>query len=166
MTMPNKTIYVSEDDLPIFARAQELAGGNLSATISGALREFVARHQPDGTGPLEVKVGRTAYTMQRFQGRLLAEGVQMPSSGHAAVRYSVYQTARGQLAVHRAEPPPLRAYSGDHDPAAVGRWLTDHAARSLDVYPSLDELAPAIPADLLEAVKLALSGQSHVQLDI
>ncbi|NUR96504.1 MAG: EXLDI protein, partial [Kribbellaceae bacterium] len=38
--MPNKTIYVSDDDLPLYKRAQELAG-NLSSAISIALRKYV-----------------------------------------------------------------------------------------------------------------------------
>jgi hypothetical protein len=32
--MPNRTIYVADADLPIFEKAQELAGENLSATIA------------------------------------------------------------------------------------------------------------------------------------
>ena len=39
--MPNKTIYVSDGDLPIYQRAQELAGGNLSSAITTALRRYV-----------------------------------------------------------------------------------------------------------------------------
>ena len=39
--MPNKTIYVSDDDLPLFQRAQEIAGGKLSAAITAALRRYV-----------------------------------------------------------------------------------------------------------------------------
>lgn len=31
--MPNKTIYVSDDDMPLYQRAQELAGGSLSSSI-------------------------------------------------------------------------------------------------------------------------------------
>ena len=31
--VPNKTIYVADTDLPLFQRAQELTGDNLSATI-------------------------------------------------------------------------------------------------------------------------------------
>ena len=34
MAVPNKTIYVSDGDMPLFQRAQELASGNLSAAIS------------------------------------------------------------------------------------------------------------------------------------
>ena len=39
--VPNKTIYVSDGDLKVFQRAQELAGGNLSAAIANALRRYV-----------------------------------------------------------------------------------------------------------------------------
>jgi EXLDI family protein len=42
--MPTKTIYVADADLPIFERAQILAGDNLSATIVQALRRFVQAH--------------------------------------------------------------------------------------------------------------------------
>jgi len=37
--MPNKTIYVSDNDLPLFERAPSLAGGNLSAAITQAVGE-------------------------------------------------------------------------------------------------------------------------------
>src|SRR6266581_2750040 len=39
--VPNKTIYVSDGDLPLYQRAQELAGDNLSAAITAALRRYV-----------------------------------------------------------------------------------------------------------------------------
>src|SRR5690242_12071557 len=39
--MPNKTIYVSDADLSVFDKAQQMAGGNLSSAISQALRRFV-----------------------------------------------------------------------------------------------------------------------------
>ncbi len=41
MAVPNKTIYVSDGDLSLFQRAQELAGGNLSAAIAKALRRVI-----------------------------------------------------------------------------------------------------------------------------
>src|SRR6187200_2304177 len=39
--VPNRTIYVSDDDQPLYQRAQELAGGNLSGAISTALKRYV-----------------------------------------------------------------------------------------------------------------------------
>ena len=74
--MPNKTIYVSDADLPIFERAQQLAGGNLSATIAQALRRFVESQdaKTEGLREITVKVGSVAYMQKRFVGRLLARG--------------------------------------------------------------------------------------------
>jgi EXLDI family protein len=48
--MPTKTIYVADADLPIFERAQALAGDNLSATIVQALRRFVQAHDAGRVG--------------------------------------------------------------------------------------------------------------------
>ena len=41
--MPNRTIYVADVDLPIFEKAQKLAGDNLSAAIAQALHYFVEK---------------------------------------------------------------------------------------------------------------------------
>ncbi len=39
--MPNKTIYVADEDVPLFKRAAELAGGSASAAIVAALRRYL-----------------------------------------------------------------------------------------------------------------------------
>ena len=39
--MPKRTIYVADADVPIFDKAQQLAGGNLSGAITEALRNFI-----------------------------------------------------------------------------------------------------------------------------
>ena len=74
--MPNKTIYVSDTDLPVFERAQELAGENLSSTIVQALRNFVNSHEARIAGfrDIVVRVGSDVYTRKQFRGRLLAKG--------------------------------------------------------------------------------------------
>ena len=46
VAVPNKTIYVSDGDLKLYQRAQELAGGNLSAAI--ARRAQALRRRPGG----------------------------------------------------------------------------------------------------------------------
>src|SRR5260221_11092983 len=73
--MPNKRIYASDTDLPIFERAQELAGENLSSTIVQALRNFVNAHEARIAGFREivVRVGSGVYTRKQFRGRLLAK---------------------------------------------------------------------------------------------
>ena len=57
--MPNKTIYVADDDLPLFQRAQELSGSNLSATITRALRRLVELEEGklEGYEEITVRVG-------------------------------------------------------------------------------------------------------------
>ena len=74
--MPNRTIYVADADLPIFEKAQELAGDNLSATIAQALHRFVEAEEARGRGfeEVTVKVGKITHSYKRFRGRLLAKG--------------------------------------------------------------------------------------------
>ena len=72
--MPNKTIYVSEGDLPIFQRAQELAGGNLSSAIARALRRYVDLEEGlrEGFDEIIVRVGpqgRPEGPLQRHPAR-------------------------------------------------------------------------------------------------
>src|SRR5215475_9437508 len=59
VAVPNKTIYVSDGDLPVFQRAQEIAGGNLSAAISNALKRYVdiAEGLQEGFDDVVVRVG-------------------------------------------------------------------------------------------------------------
>ncbi len=76
--MPNKTIYVSDGDLPLFQRAQELAGDNLSAAISAALRRFVdvEEGEQEGFDEITVRVGPRPGRKVRFIGVLLGEWTQ------------------------------------------------------------------------------------------
>ena len=89
--MPNKTIYVADDDLPVFQRAQELVGGNLSSTVVSALRRLIELEEGREAGFEEVvlQVGRDGVRQVRFQGvdrkstRLNSSHIQksrMPSS--------------------------------------------------------------------------------------
>jgi hypothetical protein len=74
--MPNKTIYVSDDDLPLYERAQALAGGNLSAAVSRALRQFVDAQEAreGGYQQVTVQVGEGRDRREkRFSGVLLGE---------------------------------------------------------------------------------------------
>ena len=73
--VPNKTIYVADADLPLFERAQELTGDNLSATIVRALRRLVEIEEgrAEGFEEITVRVGTGAGQRQRFVGVLLVE---------------------------------------------------------------------------------------------
>lgn len=194
--MPNKTIYVSDGDLPLFERAQELAGGNLSAAIATALRRYVEAEEMRENGEIVVKVGaHGAYVQKRFQGRLVGKYVT-PSADHSRVlTYRVYHTAKGNLAVSLKETPNWsRRNWGSWERAwenAMGEFLSQglskpprperppsgwdsyegdwwHPVFRLDVYSSLDELRGQIPDPLFAVVAAAVQhdGQAIEDLDI
>src|SRR5262245_46435450 len=73
--VPNKTIYVSDGDLTLFQRAQELAGGNLSAAISKALRRYVDTEEGlrEGFDDVVVRVGLGSGRKVRFTAILVGE---------------------------------------------------------------------------------------------
>jgi len=185
--MPNKTIYVSDDDMPLFERAQELAAGNLSAAIAQALREGVhaaelARiHQYDS---VTVSVGSAGNRRKkRFTAVCLARWqhtVGMPESVETVV---AYRTARGRFALHRIAGPGTGGPSDPRrlaDPARLGSrhpvgsaqaiadaepW-DDATDASLEVYDTLDELAEHVPPEFANLVADATAALEVEELDI
>jgi EXLDI family protein len=172
--VPNKTIYVSDDDLPLLKRAQEIAGGSLSAAISAALRRFVdaAEAADEGYDEVVVRVGVGVGRKVRFSGLLLGEwGL---STATRVEEYRVYRTRSGKFAVHIKRSP-------EHaDSGSSGNWIRDLAnwrvmlgveesswtftqgdAR-LETAATLDELAGKIPPELYEIIA-SLADQPAVE---
>jgi EXLDI family protein len=164
--MPNKTIYVPESDLPIFERAQELAGDNLSATIARALKRFVeAREQQDkGYEEITVKVGKIAYSQKKFTGRLLAKGRVLDPKKPRHESFSVYHTAKGKFAVHVKSTPNWDYHPSKHEEDSY--WVDERDDYRLDVYDSLGELRLSVPDELYQASALALNEDPVETLDI
>ncbi|WP_067830765.1 EXLDI protein [Nocardia inohanensis] len=98
--MPNKTIYVSDDDLKLFQRAQELVGGNLSGAIVTALRRFIELEEGriEGYEEVVLKVGKDGVRQVRFSAAQLAEWHQVTNERIEDIR--VYRTRKGAFAVH------------------------------------------------------------------
>ena len=79
--MPNKTIYVRDEDVSLFEEAEKLGGDSLSGIIAEALRRFVTVKRAEMFGMqehvLHVGVLRSQgdddVRTVRFVGRLLAE---------------------------------------------------------------------------------------------
>jgi len=166
--MPNKTIYVSDADLPVFERAQELAGANLSATITNALRKLVEERAKSALGmhEVEVKVGKVAYTYKRFTGRLIAKGRVRDRKASPKV-FEVYQTAKGKLAVYTKVAPEDWSFLANPVTAGnAGAWMADEGEYSLEVYETVEDLKGHIPDELYDAVVQTLSGNTVEELDI
>lgn len=175
--MPNKTIYVAEADLPIFEKAQELAGGNLSATIAQALKRFVEIEggKPEGFRTVTIKVGRGGnYQTKQFSGRLLAKYRSSEREQTMVHVYEMYQTAKGKLALYSRKRPnwsALGANKGWEDEEGLNQWHGEqwYSADSeyrLNVYETLEESKDDIPEELYEATDRALRGETIEVLDI
>ncbi len=113
--MPNRTIYVADTDLPVFEKAQELAGGNLSATIAQALRRFVEAEEAKESGYEEVtvRVGKgRPYMQKQFRGRKL--GTRRLHLGPEArlVTLVVYQTVHDRFALYSKSTASWGDWSG------------------------------------------------------
>ncbi len=176
--MPNKTIYVSDDDLPLYQRAQDLAGGNLSAAIVKALRRYIevedGRRQ--GYDEITVRVGiGGARRKQRFSGVLLGEWGR--SSGNRVEVFRVYRTRRDKFVVYVDRSPDWTwTAESDTDNWSGGwrkhlglgdqRWGFTQGEAALEVVDSLDALREKIPAELYDMIE-GLAEQPAVEdLDI
>lgn len=173
--MPAKTIYVAEADLPLFDRAQVLAGGNLSAAIGQALRRYVeVRDMTQGSlRETTVRVGPPgARRTQRFVGRRLARWSHRATNTAQVERFAAYRTARDRLAVHRSQEVDWNRSGaawedGETYATSEGDWWEGGAAR-LEVYDNIEELRAdtTIPSEFTERVAAALTQPDVEDLDI
>lgn len=175
--MANKTIYVSEDDLPLFQRAQEIAGGKLSTAIAAALRRYVEVEESRQQGYEEVivRVGPGLGRRQRFCGMLLAE---MEQTGERDETYRVYRTRTDKFVVHHERSEAhvntgpnaekyrtgWRAWVGDW--SANQSWTRIPADSSLRIADDLDALREIIPTRLYDLVLEGIDEPTIEDLDI
>jgi EXLDI family protein len=185
--MPNRTIYIADADVPLFEKAQKLAGGNLSAAIGHALRTFVEREEArqGGYEDITIKVGNgRPYLQQQFKGRLIAKRRLNIGNEARVLTMNVYQTAKGRFAVYTKNQPNWSGWShgwskksgkggnwdwdwsrGDKSSHDWSVYYEDTELR-LDVYGTLDELKENIPEELYDAITRYLEGDEVEILDI
>jgi EXLDI family protein len=187
--MPNKTIYVSDDDLPLFERAQELSGTNLSSIIARALRRFVEIEEARSRGYDEITVivnVEGAHERKRFSGYRLARWLQPTANGKGTEILNVYRTARHRFALHTRTLPDWKFSAGDPDYIGnpknwgVGNGLLlkfstwgydwekfkESGNYTLQVFNTLEELKAHISDDLYKAVHQAMELPEVEDLDI
>jgi EXLDI family protein len=172
--VPNKTIYVSDGDLPVFVRAQELAGGNLSAAISSALRRYVdvEEGRQEGFDEIIVRVGTGRGRKVRFTGVLLGEWVN--SSFSRVETFRVYRGRSGKFVVHVERSPDYSMVDAEGKPAGWRGYLgignisygATPAESTLDVVESLEELRERIPPQLYDSVASSARQPAVEDLDI
>jgi EXLDI family protein len=171
--VPNKTVYVSEGDLPLYQRAQELAGDNLSAAISAALRRFVdvEEGRQEGFDDITIRVGPGPGRKVRFVGVLLGEWVN--TSPSRVETFRVYRGRTGKFVVHVERTPDYTVVDREGKPAGWRAhlgfdWNASYGITpgesTLDVVESLDELRARIPPQLYDMV--AGSAQQPIVEDL
>jgi EXLDI family protein len=188
--MPNKTIYVSDDDLPLFERAQELAGANLSSAIVRALRRFIELEEAKQRGLEEIMVivnSQGAHRRKRFMGQRLVRWLQETPGGKGTQILNVYRTARGQYALHTRTITDWVLEWGDPDfvrhqenwgiggnlMKRLTAWGYDDwqaykeaGDYSLEVFETLEDLKLHVSKDLFRMITQAMEGPEIEELDI
>ena len=173
--MPNKTIYVSDGDLPLYERAQEIAGGNLSAAIANALRRYVdvERARQEGFDEITVRVGPGAGRKVRFSGILLGEWANSSWSKYEVFR--VYRGRTGKYVVHVERTAEFETLDAEGKPAGWFGQLTglgnvSHRSSpgesTLEVVATLDELREKVPPQLFDVVARGAKQPPIEDLDI
>jgi EXLDI family protein len=173
--VPNKTIYVSDGDLPVYQRAQELAGGNLSSAITTALRRFVDVEEGrlEGFKEITVRVGPKGDRKKRFTGRLLGEWGN--STNSRMEMYRVYGTRSGKFVLHVEKSPEWAGRDADGNPAAGFRswlglgnysWTFSSGESTLEIFDSVEQMRDKIPPQLYDIVAGAVSEPTVEDLDI
>ncbi|WP_030155546.1 EXLDI protein [Glycomyces sp. NRRL B-16210] len=172
--MPNKTIYVSDKDLALYNRAQELAGGNLSRAISTALKRYVDAEEGrlEGFEEITVRVGPGTgrkRQRQRFTGVKLGEWIR--SDSKTAEIYRVYRARSGKFVVHTEKTPDYVHVTGETGWKKVlgfGEQFygSTTGEASLEVVDTLDELKAKIPAELYSMVAASAEAPPVQDLDV
>lgn len=163
--MPNKTIYVKDEDLSIFEEAEKLGGDSLSAVIAQAVKRFVAAERSKAQGMEEhtLEVGQVKARgaddtrKVRFVGRKLAEQTsytgQTSSQDDRGTNYAIYQTKAGKIIVHWESWSRWDGEGSSADYATLDA-LPEHGAEIYERLPGglLQEAAETLGEELVEFI--------------
>lgn len=169
-----RSIYIKDDDVHYFDRAQEIAGAeSLSVVITEAVRKYVVDHETRQAGYEEIvlKVGPEGYERtKRFIGRFLADDVLYVgrTSDRRDKRWelAVYETAKGRLVLYAEFSTAWQGEQGHSHLVlfnTTGQFFRD--ARS-GVTADDDYTEIPIPGSLADAVEEALGRETGEWLDI
>lgn len=171
--VPNKTIYVSDGDLPLYQRAQELAGDNLSAAISTALRRYVdvEEGRREGFDEVTVRIGPPPRKV-RFSGILLGEWLN--STSNRVDTFRVYRSRTGKFVVHIDRSPDFPMVDAEGKPAGWRGYLgignisygSIPGESTIEVVETLEELRALIPQQLFDRIAGVAQQPAVEDLDI
>jgi EXLDI family protein len=174
VAVPNKTIYVSDGDLKTYQRAQELAGGNLSAAIAAALKRYVDVQEGlrEGFDDVVVRVGIGSGRKVRFTGVLVGEWVD--SRRKFPEHYRVWRGRQGKYVVHVERSEQYWAVDAEGKSAGWRGWVGLGDIRyggspkesTLEVVATLEELREKVPTELYDMVDRSVRQPTVEDLEI
>lgn len=154
--MPNKTIYVSEQDASLFEDAKNIAGEALSSVISRALREYVARQQEKDKGMKEisVKIGaQGAEREQRFVGSHVGDWSGFSDDKDWWLSAKVYRTQKNNWAVYFVHECKASLLTNKKLWKASGDYLINAKSAELLVATKPEGLKQKLPKVLYERLQ-------------
>jgi EXLDI family protein len=171
INMPTKTIYVSEEDAPVFEKAKDVAGEAVSSVIVRALREFLARHEQKERGMKEVSIrvgSNGSQREQRFNGALVSEWHGISDNKEWWLESRIFRTQKGNWAVVLTQVCKASLLTNKREWKASGDYLTNSSRTDLLVTAKPQELTGKLPTSLHQLLtELAERNEKPVEfLDI
>jgi len=169
--MPTKTIYVSDQDAPIFEEARSIAGETLSSIIARSLREFLGRERQKEANIKEVsiRVGSRGFEQeQRFHGTALGDWRGFSSDQEWWMEAQIYRTQKANWAILLTQICKASLLTDKKRWRESGDYMLDVGRSDLLVGATPDELKDQLPHDLYLLVNdlAAHSDQPTTFLDI
>lgn len=154
--MSNKTIYVSENDEPVFEKAKDIAGEGLSGVISKALREFVLRHEHNANGIKEIslKVGSNGTQKeQRFFGKEAYKWKGFDDDKEWWPEATVYLTRKDQWAIYIHHICKANLLLDKKKWKDDGEYLLSPSFSQFFVAKPLEDFPADIPSELIKKLR-------------
>ena len=154
--MANKTIYVSENDEPIFEKAKNIAGEGLSSVISKALKEFVLSHEKnlDNLKEITIKIGSDgAQREQRFVGKELYTWKGFDDNKEWWMEARVYVTKKNNWAIHIAYICRASLLLDKKKWKEEGEYLLKSHYSKLIILSSTNAMPEEIPLELAKKIQ-------------
>ncbi|MBU6389360.1 EXLDI protein [Patescibacteria group bacterium] len=162
--MATKTIYVSEQDSPVFEEARTVAGENLSSIIVRALREFLARQRQKESGFKEIAVrtgSRSSAREQCFYGTKIGDWRGFSDDRQWWMQAHIYTTQKNNWAVYLIQVCQASLLTDKERWRESGDYLLDSRRSDLLVAAKPEELKDKVPADLFRLLQDLAAHTEH-----
>jgi EXLDI family protein len=167
--VPNKTIYVSDEDVPTIDQVSLELPGSLSSNIVAGLRLLLSRHQGQHDGFDEVTLTIEEGGAKRqvvFSGRCVARSEEHKNGGKVLLEQRIYATVGGRFVYYERQDVNWNFWSDkdNWDDPTSPEGLPDK--RLFIVAEKLDDLAEHAPDELVRAAETNGRKPAREYLDI